>query len=373
MVRRSRGVLWGVLLVAVSGVGANEEAIALDPHQPCTGELANPVTYNIRFDLVFTPKYRTGQARVWMVRPSNWPGQTVADYIMNPSPMSEARDPLYGNPLLYFEFDHPMGAQIIHQSYRLTNYEIYWHIDPSKIIDVQEYPPSFAPYLRSEQQVVVNDEIRELAHNIVQDAKNPYEKAQKVMIYVMEALTYGHDRCSLRASSLHALIEKRGHCSDYHGFCTALLRAVGVPARVVYGMSPIEAKKASPSHCKLEVYLAPYGWVSFDVAETDKVLTKLEQDPRKSAAEKESLRHHFLSRLFRGFKDNTWYRLAAGTDYPLVPAPAGNPPLIRTAYIECDGEALPDPDPSNPDATLFAWHLLIEWNPDRQVTFAWDY
>ncbi len=52
----------------------------------------------------------------------------------------------------------------------------------------------------------------------------------------------------------------------------------------------------------------------------------------------------------------------AGTDYPLVPAPvAANPPLIRTAYIECDGEPLPDPDPSNPANKLFAWHLLIDW------------
>jgi transglutaminase-like putative cysteine protease len=143
---------------------------------------------------------------------------------------------------------------------------------------------------------------------------------------------------------------------------------------VAYGINPLDSKKASPSHCKLEVYLAPYGWVNFDVSETDKLLTKLEQDGKKSDAEKKAFREQTLARLFSGFKDNTWYRMAAGTDYPLVPKPeVSNPPLIRTAYIECDGEALPDPDPSNPNNTLFAWHLLIDWNPDRQVSFAWNY
>ena len=46
---------------------------------------------------------------------------------------------------------------------------------------------------------------------------------------------------------------------------------------------------------------------------------------------------------------------------------------FRTAYIECDGRALPDPDPSNPEHALFAWHLLIEWNPAHPVSYAWAY
>ena len=364
------------LTAAVAAAGSAALAAggsaALDPGQPYAGEISNPVTYNVSFDLVFTPRYHAERARVWMVKPQILPGQVVEEYQVSPAPASVAPDPLYGNTLLCVQYDKPNGAQVIRQRYRLTCSEMRWNIDPAKILNVAEYPASFRPFLRGEQSVVVNDRIRALARKVAVGARDPYEKARRVMLYVMETLTYGHDLCSLRASSLLALDRRHGHCSDYHGLCTALLRAVGVPARVAYGINPLDAKKASPSHCKLEVYLAPYGWVNFDVSETDKALTRLDADRSKPAAEKDALRKRFLDRRVGGFKDNTWYRMAAGTDNPLVPAPkAANPPLIRTAYIEVDGEPLPDPDPGNPANILFAWHLLCDWSPDRQVSLPW--
>ncbi|PIU92333.1 MAG: transglutaminase [Armatimonadetes bacterium CG06_land_8_20_14_3_00_66_21] len=351
-----------VVALIVAPFGAQAADPPLDLDQPYTATASNPVTYNISISLVFTPPYHTKKAAVWMVRPPSLPGQEVSDYTVTPAPTAEGPDPLYGNSLMYFQFNQPNGAQILTPHYKLVCSELHWDLDPAKVLVVKKYPPTFDRYLRSEQKVVVNDQIQAVARRIVGDSQSPFEKARKVILYVIDALTYGHDLCSLQASSLHALSNKHGHCSDYHGFSTALLRAVGVPARVAYGIEPVDRKKASPSHCKLEVYLAPYGWVNFDVSETDKLLTKLEQDETKSPTDKTAARAQTLARLFGGFKDNTWYRMTAGTDYPLVPAPAAaNPPLIRTAYIECDGEPLPDPDPSNPANKLFAWHLLIDW------------
>ena len=135
-------------------------------------------------------------------------------------------------------------------------------------------------------------------------------------------------RASLAASAVHALEKRRGHCSDYHGFCAALGRALGYPTRVTYGINPFP--KNSPSHCKLEAYLPPYGWVSFDVSETQKLIEAIQKDAGLGGKKKEELVRAARERLRRGFRDNTWLLQTRGTDYELEP-PASKPvPVVRT-------------------------------------------
>ena len=57
-------------------------------------------------------------------------------------------------------------------------------------------------------------------------------------------LTHGAISRQVKALETH-----RGHCSDYHGFCAAMGRAMGYPTRVTYGINTFP--KNSPSHCKL--------------------------------------------------------------------------------------------------------------------------
>src|SRR5262249_56305213 len=98
----------------------------------------------------------------------------------------------------------------------------------------------------------------------------------EVMGWVSGYLKYDHDVASLKASAEHALTNKAGHCSDFHGLCASLGRSLGYPTRVTYGINAFP--KNSPSHCKLEAYLPPYGWVSFDVSETKNLITAINND-----------------------------------------------------------------------------------------------
>ena len=108
-----------------------------------------------------------------------------------------------------------------------------------------------------------------------------------VMSFADKNFTYDHHSASLKASSLHALEQRSGHCSDYHGFCAAMGRVMSLPTRVTYGLNPFP--KASPSHCKLEVFLPPYGWVSFDVSETQKLTNTMRGETTLKGAQKEDL------------------------------------------------------------------------------------
>lgn len=60
-----------------------------------------------------------------------------------------------------------------------------------------------------------------------------------------------------------------------------------MPTRVTYGINPFP--KASPSHCKLEAFLPPYGWVSFDVSETQKLAELIRKSPELSEAQRSDL------------------------------------------------------------------------------------
>lgn len=352
-------------LIFASKVWAGE---VLDPNQAYTAEQKNAVTYEAEFDLVFTPPSGSQDVRVWLPVPPSNAAQKLANYRTDPKPDTDAAEPLYGNRLVSFHFEKPLGGQTIHQSFRITTHELFWHLDPDQAQVVSEWPTSFAPFLRSEDKIVVDESTRALAREIVGDEANPILQARKITDYVMASLNYSHTTCSLEASSKWALEKKTGHCSDYHGLTTALARSVGIPARVTYGVNPLP--KSSPSHCKNEMFFAGYGWVSFDVSETQQFVKKIQADPSMSAQEREKKVAMVMDRFYSGYRDNTWYQSSSGTNFDFVPkTAAGTPPLVRTAYIEADGVPLKDPDPGNPEEKEFAWMTVVKFSPDQAVTY----
>ena len=105
--------------------------------------------------------------------------------------------------------------------------------------------------------------------------------------------------------------------------------------------------QGSPSHCKLEIFLTPYGWVRYDLSGTQKL-----------ALEKEDVADRIKGRTLAGFSENTWLLLTRGVNYELAPRASTRVPIIRTIYAEADGKPLPEPDPSNADQQTFAWMTM---------------
>jgi transglutaminase-like putative cysteine protease len=344
----------------------------LDPAQPYVAERSNPVTYDVDISVVVTPPYHTHVLKVWLPLPQSDAAQEVSRSKLSSFP-TEIRpaigvEKLYGNQFAYFEFHEPQGAQIIKHQFRAKTWELRWNLDANKIQPVKEWPAAFEPYRRSESQAVqVDDRFHSLLEMIVPQSRGPLGDFSAIMLWANENLTYDHHDASLRADSLRMLHKQRGHCSDYHGFCAAMGRALGYPTRVTYGLNPFP--KNSPSHCKLEAFLPPYGWVSFDVSETQRLVQAIGKDAKLSAGEKANLAKAATDRLTGGFRDNTWFCLTRGTDYDLAPPASQRVPVIRTAYIEADGKPLPDPDPADPEKREFAWMTIHKYTPDREVSY----
>jgi hypothetical protein len=371
LMRWQRVLTVAIACVAVVAVTASANAQELSPMQPSQAAKSDPVTYDVDLSAIVTAPAKTKKLRIWMPIPQSDATQTIAlgqlySYPINVKPQI-ATEPVHGNRFAYFEFDAPEGAQMIRHTFQATTNELRWNIDPKEVEKVEKWPESFDPYLRGEDQaVVVNDKVKQLLDEVLPEKHDPFRNVSQIIAWTNANMKYSHEGASLAASSQHALEGRTGHCSDYHGLCAAFGRVLGYPTRVTYGINPFP--KASPSHCKLEVFLPPYGWVSFDVSETQKLVEQIRKDEKISDDDKATLIAAANKRLFSGYRDNTWILQTRGTDYDLAPPAAKKAPIVRTVYVEADGVALKEPDPSAKGATL-AWMTMHHYKPSKEVKY----
>lgn len=352
-------------LVATSVLGGD----TLDPDQPYSGRKSAPVTYQVDLSAVVTPPYHCKVLKVWMPIPPTDAAQEISGSTFSTFPMTVApkigQEKTYGNRFAYFEFDHPEGAQIIRHRFTVKTWQVEWDIDPIKVRKVAKWPAAFTGYLRSERLVPTEGAVAEIAAAIVPQRTNVAQDLQAIMGWVNREMVYSHKDCSLQGSAVFALKHRTGHCSDYHGLCTALARSIGYPTRIVYGINPYP--KNSPSHCKLEAFLPPYGWVCFDVSETQHLIQRIRTAPELSEADKLDLVERAQQRLAAGFRDNTWFLQTRGSGYDLEPPARNQVSVVRTVHVEADGEAYPEPDPAHPNQRAHSWMTVHRYQADRKV------
>jgi transglutaminase-like putative cysteine protease len=359
----------GLVAVPVHLTAGEREPGKLDPRMPYRARKSNPVTYKVDFSAVVTPPYKAKVLKVWMPVPPTDSGQEVSGSRFSTFPVrvkpKVGTEKVHGNTFAYFEFRDPKGAQVVRHRFTVKVWQLDWDVDPARVARVERWPDSFHPYLRGEPLIPVGGRFKELAGSIVKERSNPARDLARVMDWANANLTYTHDDCSLQGSALHALEKKGGHCSDYHGLCSALGRALGYPTRIVYGINPYP--KNSPSHCKLEAFLPPYGWVAFDVSETQQLLARIEEAPGLKPDDKAKLAKAARRRLARGFRDNTWFLQTRGSDYELEPRASRKVAVVRTIFAEADGVPYPEPDPANPKERAFSWMTVHAYEADRAV------
>ena len=333
---------------------------------PYQAEARDPITHEVDFSAVVTPPYGCKVLKVWLPLPQSDAGQQIDASRLSTFPDQVEPvigvEPVFGNKFAYFEFREPVGAQVVRHRFTAKVWELRWDLDAGRVGDVAQWPEAFQPYLKP-QEIVAKGEFDRVLSGIVPRRDGAANDLRKVIEWIAANLTYDHAHASLRADANHAFQWRRGHCSDYHGLCATMGQTLGYPARVTYGLSLVP--KNSPSHCKLEAFFPSYGWVSFDLSETQKMIQGIYDDSNLSADRKETLARAARERLHRGFRENSWLLLTKGTDYELAPKASRPVRVVRTIYAEADGEALPEPDPANPGKREFAWMTIHQYAHDK--------
>ncbi len=142
------------------------------------------------------------------------------------------------------------------------------------------FPPVATPghlkvYLQSSEQVQTSDPtIRELALSLTRNSKTQFDAVQKVISWVVDHVRYVNP--PVQYDALYSLRTGKGNCQNYSHLAAALLRNVGVPVRIVNGVTmnqpfdiswargTLTFKMGQGRHSWVEVWFPDLGWVPYD-------------------------------------------------------------------------------------------------------------
>ena len=145
---------------------------------------------------------------------------------------------------------------------------------PSQLRNVPDaYPPDIL--LNYLQLPRLDARVAPLARQISASADNNYDKASAIETYLRTKFGYTLQlpRVVPRDPVANFLFErKQGHCEYFASSMAVMLRALGIPSRVVNGFRTGEFNdltsqylvRASSAHSWVEAYFPGYGWISFD-------------------------------------------------------------------------------------------------------------
>ncbi len=117
--------------------------------------------------------------------------------------------------------------------------------------------------------------VRDLARQLANGQNGPYAIADATERYLRTAYTYAttvpEPPANTDVTDFFLFTTKQGYCEYYATAMTVLMRANGIPARVVNGYLPGIRQadgrwlsRESQAHAWVEVYFPSHGWITFD-------------------------------------------------------------------------------------------------------------
>ena len=209
-------------------------------------------------------------------------------------------------------------------------------VDLSKPGKPPKADPAELAYFRQPTKVIpVDGVVKITALEATKGATTDAEKARAIYEWIV-VNTYRNPKTrGCGVGDIRFLLESRdlgGKCADLNALYVGLARAAGVPARHIYGLRVAPSQLGFKSlglasdnatkgqHCRVEVYLADYGWVPVDPADVRKVV--LEEPPGNLPIDDEKVKAA-RARLFGSWEMN-WMAYNYGHDVEL-PGSKGGP------------------------------------------------
>jgi hypothetical protein len=325
-------------------------------------------TFEVRHELKVMVPEGAQRVRVWFVLPQEdpipgdgaAPAQQVSDlHIEAPYPHRVERDS-EGNKVLYLEATNPKDKELkLVETFVVTRNEVRMSVDPAKTKPLSEADRAkYAQYLEANKNVVIDDEIRQLANQIVGDESNPVLAARKLYDWVLHNVDYWvkdpkNKKASPVGSTTYCLTFRTGNCTDFESLWTSLARAKGIPTRIVYGSffkPDLNGAETDQSyHCWATFYAPGLGWVPHDVSVADMYVGEMpvtadnEVLMRRTTADGTFGVDPAKVEYYFGNMDERRMVWSIGRDLILSPKQDGEPVnALAKAYVEIDGKVHPE-------------------------------
>lgn len=270
----------GAVLVAALVVTCSA-GLAPAAEVPGGGTPLRRATFELRNEVKVKVPEGAQRVRVWIALPQeNDPAQQVSDLKVDaPYPTRIERDS-EGSRVLYLETQSPREKEFtVVTTAVVTRAEVRSGVDAGKARPLTDADRArFAKYLQPNKFVVIDDEVRKLARDIVANESNPVRAARKLYDWTIENVDYWvkdpkNKKASPVGSTTYCLQFRTGNCTDFQSLWTSLARASGIPTQIVYGsfLKPeLRGQDQDQSyHCWAEFYAPGLGWVPHDVSVAD--------------------------------------------------------------------------------------------------------
>ena len=334
-------------------------AVVLGVAGLASAEPLKQASFAARQEFTFTVADGAQKLRAWLTMPQEDPNQTVVDFkVDSPVPYRIEKDS-EGNRFVYIEVDKPPKDLRIVETFGITRREQRSGVDAAKTRPItDEERQKYAKYLAANENVVINDDVRALAKQIIGGETNPVRAARTLYDWTLDNVDYwvkypDKYKASGIGSTSYCLKSRTGNCTDFHSLWASLARASGIPTQLVYGSffkKELAGQDQDQSyHCWPEFYVPNEGWVPHDVAIADIYAgefpkTKANDDKVRlttgdgyQGPDRAKVDYYFGNIDERRV---TWSR---GRDLTLSPRQDGGPVnSVAKAYVEVDGAGIAD-------------------------------
>jgi len=277
----------------------------------------------------------SGTTRVWVPVPavkSDYQTPIENGWSGNAKVMQPLTVGAYGATMVYAEFAAAEPAPVLEVTSRFRTQDRA--VDWAKKTPAQEDAATLKMWTGATDLMPTDGIVRETALQITRGKTTDLDKVQAVYDWIL-VTTYREPKVrGCGVGDIKAMLETKnfgGKCADLNGLFVGLVRAVGVPARDVYGIRVApsafgykslgagSANISKAQHCRAEVFLADYGWVAMDPADVAKAA-------REETSEWLKIDHPLVAavrpRLFGGWEGN-WVAYNTAHDVALPNATKG--------------------------------------------------
>jgi len=312
-------------------------------------------SFIIQNEFVIQVPAEARKVRVWFAVPQEDAQSEIKDFTVEADyPIQYTKDS-QGNRVGYLEAQAPQTDIVIRERFKLNRTEIRNDLVPSDTRPINDKERAeLVEYLKPSTYIIINDQIKTLADQIVAGEKNPIIAARKIYDWTIENVDYWvKDPDNLRASEVgsteYCLTTKTGNCTDFHSLYASLSRASGLPTQLVYGslLKPtLNGEKVDGSyHCWVEFYAPNLGWIPLDAAIADIYAgdIKITEKNGKLVELTTSVGYHGpddkMVNYYFGNLDERRVVWSRGRDLVMSPPQEGGPVnALPKMYVEVDGK-----------------------------------
>ena len=313
-----------------------------------------------------------GVSRIWLPLPAvntGWQKPIGNSWSGNALRTQTLSDGKYGVEMLYAEWREGETAPLAELTSRFMTRDHAVDLSRPVAKFARLSPAEVAFYTAPTELITTDGIVRDTARAVTKGADADLDKARAIYEWTVDNTFRDPNTRGCGWGDIKSMLETKhmgGKCGDLNAMFVGLCRAVGVPARDIYGIrvapsrlgyKSLGANTANISkgqHCRAEFFAQGYGWVPVDPGDVRKVV--LEEPPGNL-----SLDHPQViaarRRLFGSWEMN-WLAFNSGHDIALPHSRGAKLPYLMYPNGETGGERL---DQLEPDAFKYT----ITW---REVT-----